>query len=185
MGRCYCQVIRGGSPHQIPVSPPNWIIRHISKINIWESFISRHVIIPFQVNFQFHRLHKKLKNPILSSRNDHLPQTIQVLRQRLSLPLISSKCQDTWDYKCSSHHPVYCWDTRQEPWPCTESHKKPHIAREVRESRARADLHSAKAPGPGPEMPKKAPSISQNIFISTPPDSHDGSSLQYVWVCQF
>ena len=87
MGRCERQVIRGGSPHQILVWSPNWIIRHISKINIWESFISRHVIIPFQVNFQFHRPHKKLK----ISHN-------LVLKERSSSSIISST-----DRACSRH----------------------------------------------------------------------------------
>ena len=53
------------------------------------------------------------------------------------------------------------------------------------ESRAQASLHAGKALGPGPQMPKKVPSIFQNIFISTPPDFHDGSSVQHVRVCQF
>ena len=32
MERCCSQVIRGGSPHQIPAHNENWIIRHISNI---------------------------------------------------------------------------------------------------------------------------------------------------------
>ena len=50
MERCESQVIRGGSPHQILVYSPNWIIRHISKINIWESFVSRPCSAPCCTN---------------------------------------------------------------------------------------------------------------------------------------